>query len=73
MERHATERYCVCRCTKDGQFMETVSGMGKNAGTWDSDHSLTTARMYAAELRQTEKEHVYKIEPCAGFAGEARA
>jgi hypothetical protein len=56
------DRYSVVEYTKKGEFVATISGMGRNAGTWDSSHSRRTAQKYAAQLRRENKDRVYKVE-----------
>ena len=36
---------------KNGRWHSVMSGMGKNRGTWDADHSRSAAYRHAAELR----------------------
>lgn len=56
------ERYTVEKHTKAGQFVGSVVGMGRNAGTWDSDaHSLRTAQRWAAQCRKDDPQHVYIV------------
>jgi hypothetical protein len=56
----------VVKRTKDGQFVGVVSGMGENAGTWDSNHGLEDARRFAAELQNDDPEHDYVVEDLGG-------
>lgn len=52
---------------RNGQWDAIVSGMGKNRGTWDSDHSRSAAYRHAAELRaEPWRERAglsYRVEP----------
>ena len=36
---------------KNGRLHCIISGMGKNRGTWDADHSRSAAYRHAAALR----------------------
>jgi hypothetical protein len=38
---------------RDGKFYGVVSGLGRNAGKWDSAHSLRTAQKWAKEMNKT--------------------
>lgn len=57
-----TDRYCVVQYTKEGKFVGVVSGMGKNKGTLDSDHSKTQANYWAKRCRRDEPEFDFKVE-----------
>lgn len=37
---------------RHGSFDSVMSGMGKNRGTWDADHSRSAAFRHAADLRR---------------------
>jgi hypothetical protein len=39
---------------RHGKFDTILSGMGKNRGTWDADHSRRAAQRHAADLRREE-------------------
>jgi hypothetical protein len=55
--------YSVVKYTLDGKFVATISGMGRNKGTWDHSHSKRTAHRHAASLRREDPNHLYKVEP----------
>lgn len=55
-----TQTYCVAKHRK-GEFVGVVSGMGKNQGTWNSDHSKRTAQRYAAKLRIEDPDHRFYV------------
>lgn len=47
----------------NGKFCGIVSGMGRNAGTWDSEaKSKRTAQRWAAILRREDTQSVYTVE-----------
>lgn len=52
---------------KDGKFHSIMSGMGRNRGTWDADHSRRAAQRHAADLRREPWRATaglsYKVEP----------
>lgn len=54
-------RYNIVRY-KDGQFDGVMAGCGRNAGTWDSDHSRSSAYRQAAKLRVEQPGYTYKVE-----------
>lgn len=56
------QTYAVCKYSTNGAFIGIVSGMGRNRGTWDSQHSKRTAQRYAALLRKEDKGHMFKVE-----------
>jgi hypothetical protein len=39
----------------NGKFVAIVSGLGRNKGTWDSNHTKRTAKKWAEKLTTTEK------------------
>lgn len=54
--------FYVEKHSKDGQFLGVVSGMGRNAGTLDSDaKSIRTAQRWAKLLREEDKENRYTV------------
>ena len=54
--------YSVEKYSKDGQFLGVVSGMGRNAGTWDSEaKSKRTAHRWAKILRTEDRENLYTV------------
>ena len=56
-------RYNVIQRTKTGEFVAIVSGMGRNRGTWDSDHSRSAAYRHARQCRQDDPANHYTVEP----------
>ena len=58
-------RYEVTKRAPDGTFLGIVSGMGRNRGTWDSDHSRSAAYRHARTLRQADPTNRYTVEPTA--------
>ena len=58
-------RYCVVQY-RHGKFDGIMSGMGKNRGTLDSDHSRRSAYRHAAALRaeswRTRAGLSYRVE-----------
>ena len=60
-------RYIVVQY-RHGAFDAVMSGMGKNRGTWDADHSRSAAYRHAAELRAEPRRKLsglsYRVE-CA--------
>lgn len=53
----------VTEYTRDGSFVGVCSGMGKNAGTWDSDHTKEEAERFTEEWNAKCPEgHVYRAE-----------
>lgn len=58
-------RYNVVQRTPTGEFVAVVSGMGRNRGTWDSDHSRSAAYRHARTLRQYDPINRYTVEPTA--------
>lgn len=62
--KKTANRYEVICCYRDGSGIETVvSGMGKNRGTWDSDHGRSAAYRLAAQCRRGDPFNAYKVEP----------
>lgn len=58
-----SQEYQVCKYSKRGEFLGVVSGMGRNANTWDScAKSKRTAQRWAAICRDDDKENTYKVE-----------
>lgn len=57
--------YSVVRYTKCGlgNFVATMSGMGRNKGTWDHSHSKRTAQRHAKRLEKEDTTHLYRVEP----------
>lgn len=56
-------RFHVVKRLLNGTFAGIVSGMGRNAGTWDSDHSRSAAYKHAADCRKDDQQHTYHVEP----------
>ena len=52
---------------RNGVWDCILSGMGKNKGTWDSDHSRSAAYRHASDLRKEPWRAVagltYRVEP----------
>jgi hypothetical protein len=55
-------RHQVVKYTAHGQFVAIVSGLGRHAGTWDSDHSKRAAQRHASSLRKQDATHIFKVE-----------
>ena len=46
-----------------GEFVGIVSGMGRNAGTWDSTaRSKRTAQRWAKQCREGDPKSTYRVE-----------
>ena len=45
---------------KDGRFVGTMAGLGRNKGTWDSSHSKSAAYRHARELNQERDGYTYR-------------
>ena len=56
-------RYEVAKYSPDGAYLCAVAGMGRNRGTWDSDHSRSAAYHHARTLRRLDPAHRYSVEP----------
>lgn len=57
------ETHSVGKFTKrDGIRVCTMSGMGRNKGTWDHNHSKRTAQKHAAKCRKDDPTHDYRAE-----------
>ena len=57
-----TQEYRVCKYI-NGEFMGTMSGMGRNKGTWDANaNSKRTAQRWAKLCRQDDPKGVYCVE-----------
>lgn len=54
--------YYVVKYTVSNRFVCIVSGLGRNAGTWDSAHGQRTAQRHAAALRKRDASHLYRVE-----------
>ena len=55
--------YYVAGYSAGGQFLGVIAGMGRNAGTWDSEaKSKRTAQRWAAALRKDYPQNVYIVE-----------
>lgn len=63
---NATPRYCVMQY-RNGKPDSVVSGLGRHAGTWSSDHSRRQAQRHAADLRREPWREraglTYRVEP----------
>ena len=53
--------YCIGQY-KDGKRIATISGCGRNKGTWDSAHSRRTPKRYAQEMNAKKDGFTYKAE-----------
>jgi len=58
-----TTRYNVIQQTPAGEFIAVMAGMGRNAGTWDTQHGRSQAYAHARKLRQTDPQHRYVVTP----------
>lgn len=56
-------RFQVAMYDPSGMFVAVVSGMGRNRGTWDSEHGRSAAYTHAAQLRKDQPGFVYRVEP----------
>lgn len=54
-------RYYVAEFTKDGKLIAVISGLGKNRGRWDADHSRSAAYRHARILRQENPGRVFRV------------
>jgi len=45
----------------DGQIVSTISGMGRNKGTWDTCHSRSAAYRHAKALKEKYPERTFKV------------
>jgi len=57
-----SETHSVVKYTKAGKFVATISGMGRNKGTWDHSHSQRSAQRHAATLRKEDATYEYRVE-----------
>ena len=56
------QEWQVCQYI-NGEFIGIVSGMGRNAGTWDSAaNSKRTAQRWAKQCRRDDPESTYYVE-----------
>ena len=56
------QEWQVCQYIK-GEFIGVVSGMGRNAGTWDSSaKSKRTAQRWAKQCRMNDSKSAYYVE-----------
>ena len=56
------QEWQVCQYIK-GRYVGAVSGMGRNAGTWDSSaKSKRTAQRWAKQCREGDPRSVYRVE-----------
>ena len=56
------QEWQVCQYVK-GEFVGVVSGMGRNAGTWDiTARSKRTAQRWAKQCREGDPKSVYRVE-----------
>ena len=56
------QEWQVCQYI-NGEFVGVVSGMGRNAGTWDSTaKSQRTAQRWAKQCREGDPKSVYCVE-----------
>lgn len=61
--------FCVVELDTAGRFLATVSGCGRNRGTWDSEaHSRRTAQRWAAGLRRQYPSRRFAVVPSLGLA-----
>ena len=58
-------RYEVTKRAPDGAYLGAVAGMGRNRGTWGSDHSRSAAYRHARQCRQDDPTNRYTVEPTA--------
>lgn len=56
------QRFEVVQFTPDGRRIGSVAGMGRNAGTWDTGHSRSSAYRHAKQCRADDPRHVYRVE-----------
>lgn len=54
--------YEVVKYTLDGKRISSISGLGRNKGTWDSNHSKRTAQKYRKDIQKEDSKHIYKVE-----------
>ncbi len=55
------DRYCVVNYS-GAQFVGVMAGMGRNRGTWDSDHGQRSAQRHARKLRIERPGQTFKVE-----------
>ena len=56
------QEWQVCQYV-NGEFVGIVSGMGRNAGTWDSSaKSKRTAQRWAKQCRMNDSKSAYYVE-----------
>ena len=55
------DRYCVAQF-KGAKRVATISGLGRNHGKWESEHSKRTAEKYAREMNAARDGYTYKVE-----------
>lgn len=58
---NAMSRYYVAEFTEDGKLIAVISGLGKNRGRWDADHSRSAAYRHARILRQENPGRVFRV------------
>ena len=57
------QRYYVAEYTKDGKLKHVISGLGRNRGRWDADHSRSAAYRHARILRLEFPDRVFRVIP----------
>lgn len=63
MSNNSKQFWAVGQYDLSGKRIATISGMGRNKGTWDSTaESKRTAQRWAAECRRDDKNHLYRVE-----------
>lgn len=51
---------------QNGKFDAIIAGCGRNKGTWDAEHSKSSAHYHAARLRKQYPGADYRVEPVHG-------
>lgn len=57
-----SETHCIGQYTPEGKRLASISGCGRNKGTWDGLHSQRSAQRHAKELNGRGDGFVYQAE-----------
>jgi len=56
------DRYVVIQHDPDTGESASIAGMGRNRGTWDTNHSRRRAQHYARQLRAERPDKRFTVE-----------
>jgi hypothetical protein len=59
--RMRAARFEVVEFRPAGDRLHSIAGMGRNAGTWDSDHSRSAAFRHLAAIRAQYPARVFRV------------